>query len=77
MMNNTNSFNITKYKKKLGKDLVVFKVGHLLDVFFGKDGWEPHARFLVRKHQLGNNLTQIKGDKVPHHIYQQLLNEVQ
>lgn len=45
-------------KKKLGKDVVVIINGKYIDVFWGKDGWTPHARFTKTKdilHHTGGN----------------------
>ena len=69
-------FDILKYPKSLGQDLVVKKVGHIIDVFFGKDGWKPHARFMVKRTVRGNFLSQVSGDKVPQNIFKQVIEKV-
>lgn len=77
MSKQINSFNIAKYNKKLGKDVAIMKVGHHVDVFFGKDGWEPHARFAIKRTNRGAFLSQVSGDKLPQHIFQSVIKEVQ
>lgn len=69
-------FNILNYQKSLGQDLVVKKVGHIIDVFFGKDSWKPHARFTVKRTLRGNFLSQVSGDKVPQNIFKQVIEKV-
>lgn len=76
-INHTNSFDIKKYNKKLGKDVVMMKVGHFLDVFWQTSGWEPHARFTVKRTNRGVFLNQVSGDKIPRTVFQQVLQEVQ
>ena len=60
----------------LGQDTVIIKSGHVLDVFFGKDGWNPHARFLVKQTPKGKFLQQRGGDKVPASVFKQVLSYV-
>ena len=78
-MSNNNSFKIENYKKTLSADLVIRKVGHgnTIDIFYGNNGWEPHARFNSKRTSRGTFLTQILGNKVPSHIFKQLINQVQ
>lgn len=76
-VNKTNSFDIKKYPTKLGKDIVIFKVGHIADVFWQTSGWKPHARFNIKRTNKGVFLNQILGDKIPRNIFQHVLNEVQ
>ena len=76
-MSNNNSFKIENYSKTLGQDLVIRKVGHIIDIFYGNNGWEPHARFNSKRTSRGTFLTQIAGNKVPSHIFKQLINQVQ
>jgi len=69
-------FDIATYPKSLGKDLVIKKVGHIVDAFFGKDGWKPHARFHIKRTSRGTFLSQVSGDKVPQNIFKQVLEKV-
>jgi hypothetical protein len=69
-------FNIANYPTSLGQDLVIKKVGHIVDTFFGKDGWKPHARFHIKRTSRGTFLSQVNGDKVPQHIFKSILEKV-
>lgn len=62
--------------KHLGADLVIFEANNTIDIFFGKDGWKPHARFLKKKTAKGIFLNQVAGDVVPTPIFKQLLEHV-
>lgn len=64
------------FPANLGKDLVILRANHYLDVFFGKDGWHPHARFQIKNTPKGKFLSQVGGDKVPSSIFKQVLNYV-
>lgn len=66
-----------KFPNNLGNDVVVIKANHVVDVFFGNNGWEPHARFITRKTEKGTFLTQVNGGKVPSHVFNQVLQKVQ
>lgn len=70
-------FDILKYPKTLGKDLVIKKVGHFVDAFFGKEGWNTHARFSVKRTPRGVFLSQVSGDKVPQAIFKNIIEQVQ
>lgn len=74
MMNNT--FDIAKYPKTLGTDIVIKSANHIVDVFIGSRGWEQHARFTKRKTKEGVFLNQVSGIKVPKHIFYQVLEQV-
>ncbi len=54
--------------KKLGNDIVMFNTGHFLDIFWGRSGWKPHARF--QKKRVNNKFTwsQIAGAPLPSHV---------
>jgi len=69
-------FNIDTYPKTLGKDLVVKKVGHFVDTFYGKDGWNNHARFKIVTTKNDKFLSQVSGHKLPHHIFKQVTSQV-
>lgn len=64
------------FPANLGKDVVIINVGHFVDVFFGKEGWEPHARFQIKQTPKGKFVTAVKGDKVPSSVFKQVLNYV-
>lgn len=66
-----------KFPNNLNNDVVVIKANHVVDVFFGNNGWEPHARFLQRKTPKGTFLTQVTGVKVPPSVFNQVLSKVQ
>lgn len=73
---NNNSFDISKYQKKLGNDLVIFRNAHNIDVFFGKSGWTNHSRFTAKRTPKGIFINQQSGAKLPAHHFKQLLSEV-
>jgi len=74
--NKSTPFDIKKYVKKLGQDVVVQKVGHVIDVFFGNSGWTPHARFVLKRTQKGMFLSQVSGDKVPASVFKTVITKV-
>jgi len=69
-------FDITNYPKSLGQDLVIKKVGHTIDIFFGNNGWTPTARFVTKRSARGTFLSQVSGDKVPQSIFKEVLKKV-
>ena len=70
-------FDINKYPKSLGQDVVIKKVGHsTIDVFFGKEGWATHARFTTKRTARGTFLSQVSGDKVPQAIFKTVIEKV-
>jgi len=70
-------FNIANYTRCLGNDLVIKQVGHtIVDTFFGKNGWENHARFHITKTKKGTFLSQMSGKKLPTKLFKQLLAKV-
>ncbi len=75
-MSQVNSFNIANYKKKLGEDIVIMKDGHLIDAFWGNNGFHEHARFTSKKTNRGIYVTQISGDKIPVDVYKNILTKV-
>ena len=62
--------------KNLGSDVVVIHKGHIVDVFWGNDGWEPHARFLIRNTSKGRFLTQCAGSAVPSTVFSTVSKKV-
>ena len=65
-----------KFPCNLGNDTVIIKNGSMIDVFFGKEGWTPHARFQVKQTTRGKFLTSVGGDKVPPAIFKQVISHV-
>ena len=63
--------------KHLGQDIVTFKSHSYIDIFWGKESWAPHARFLIKHTPKGKVLLHISGNKPPKHIFQHALTEVQ
>lgn len=68
-------YDLSKYPKKLGKQVAIFQANHIVDVFFG-DGWQAHVRFLKKRTPKGTFLSQVAGEKVPAAIFKQVLSEV-
>lgn len=64
-----------KFPTNLGQDVVILKANHVIDVFYGKAGWENHTRFLHRRTKNGPVLTQISG-KCPTSVYNEVLQKV-
>ena len=62
--------------KVLGQDIAIFKANHVLDVFFGKDGWANHARFIVKRGPRGKFATQVAGHGVPSSVFKRIIEEV-
>lgn len=71
-MSLNNSFQIEKYPKKLGKDVVVFQTNIYVDVFFG-EGWNQHTRF---KRDRNKKLIRMTEHALPKHIHQQVIETV-
>jgi len=69
-------FDINKYPKSLGQDTVLKKVGHFLDVFTGKSGWENHTRLKVVSTPKGKFLSHVHGKKLPTNIFKTLSTQV-
>lgn len=51
--------------KKLGQDVVIFNTGHFLDIFYGRSGWKPHARFQRKRVHGVFMWAQISGGALP------------
>lgn len=75
-MSQVNSFNIAKHKKVLGENIVIMKVGHFIDVFYGNDGFNDHARFVGKKTPKGIFITQLTGERIPTDVYKNILSKV-
>lgn len=60
----------------LGQQTVFFHTPTTVDVFFGRDGWEPHARFSKKRTKQGIFVQKIAGEQVPSFVFKQLLQEV-
>ena len=65
-----------KFPTNLGKDLVILQANHVVDIFYGKNGWNPHARFAIKNTTKGKFLTQVNGDRVTPAIFKEVLNYV-
>ena len=48
----------------------------LVDTFYGKNGWDNHARFKIVTTKNDKFLSQINGQKLPHHIFKQVTSQV-
>lgn len=66
-----------KFPNNLGQEVVVLRANHVVDVFFGKNGWDTHARFIQRKTNKGMFLNQVSGIKVPVSVFNQVMQKVQ
>lgn len=62
--------------KKLGSDVVVMQSGHVVDVFWGHEGWGPHARFLIRNTHKGKFMNQCAGAVVPPGVVSEVMKKV-
>lgn len=62
--------------KHLGNDLVIRHANHVVDIFWGNTGWNPHARFRIKNTPKGKFLSQINGDRVPTTIFKQVISQV-
>lgn len=75
-MTAVNSFDIKKYKSKLGQDVAIFKVGHFVDVFVGKDGFNSHTRFTTKRTNKGLFLDHHSGYPLPNSAFKFVVSEV-
>lgn len=55
----------TKFPNNLGKDIVTIRHGHFVDVWWGRDGWTPHASMSIQRGRNGKYLEQVSGDLIP------------
>ena len=60
----------------LGKNLVILRAGHNVDVFYGTDGWSNHSRFHTKRTNKGLFFKQVSGDVLPVKHFKTMLNEV-
>lgn len=60
----------------LGQQTVFMHTAHFVDVFFGKEGWNTHARFSKKRTKQGVFVQQVAGEQVPPVVFKQLLQEV-
>lgn len=65
-----------KHINKLGGDVVILKHNHVVDVFFGKDGWNQHSRLVAKRTQRGIFLTHVSGENLPNAIFKFVILEV-
>ena len=65
-----------KFPKNLGNEIVTLYHNNTVDVFWGTDGWNEHARFSMRKTAKGVFLSPITPSKVPAYVFKHLINEV-
>lgn len=61
---------------KLGNDVVVFQANNILDVFFGKLGWDLHARFHLTNTKNGKFLKQVTKHHIPRQVFQSIKEKV-
>lgn len=73
MLNNENNI---KFPKNLGQEIVLLRHNNLVDVFYGNDGWGPHARFATHRTQKGVYVKQLTEDKIPAYVFQHVIKEV-
>jgi len=62
--------------KKLGQDVVIFNTGHFIDVFYGKMGWKPHARFQRKRVNGVFMWASLSGGVLPGSVMAQLQKEL-
>lgn len=62
--------------KKLGGDVVVMQAGHVVDAFWGNDGWCHHGRFVLRNSPKGKFMSQVAGGVVPAGVLSQVSKKV-
>ena len=62
--------------KTLGNDVVVMTAGHVVDVFWGNDGWCHHARLLKQNTYKGKVLNQVAGGVIPANVLSQACKKV-
>lgn len=75
-MQRANSFDIKKYPKKLDGEVVILKFNHVVDVFFGSDGWNQHSRFVAKRTPRGLFLTHVSGENLPNAVFKYVIMEV-
>ena len=65
-----------KMPHNLGQDIVVLRTNHVIDAFWGNNGWNPHARFVLRNTPKGKFLSQTSGETVPSPVFKAILKSV-
>lgn len=68
--------NNIKFPKNLGNDIVTIYGNNFVDVFWGEEGWDNHARFATRKTNKGVFLSSLTPSKVPSNVFKHVINEV-